>query len=147
MDNETRVRAFFDAYARRVNDALKDDPVVDTKGVTDAFADYFVEASPVGVQGGRNGWLFRLRIPAGYRFYRKIGTTAMNIARITVTALDDLHLMARVRWDSRYRRKNGDEVRIEFENIYFVQMQNGELRIFAYITGDEAKLLKQHGLT
>lgn len=147
MDNETRVRAFFDAYARRFNDTLKDKPVIDAKGVADAFAKFFVEASPAGVQGGKNGFLFRLKLPFGFRFYKKIGTTAMNIARITVTALDDLHLMARVRWDSRYTRSDGSDVRIEFENLYFLQMQGAKPKIFAYITGDEAKVLKQHGLT
>lgn len=145
MDNETRVRAFFDAYARRFNDALAG-KAVDTRGVTDAFADYFVEASPAGVRGGRNGLLFRLRIPFGFRHYRKLGTKAMRILKIEVTALDDLHLTARVHWDSRYVRKDGSPVHIEFDNLYFVQMQHGEPRIFAYVTGDEALLLKQHGL-
>ncbi|HSX60151.1 MAG TPA: hypothetical protein VLF18_08135 [Tahibacter sp.] len=145
MDNETRVHAFFDAYARRFNEALLGKPV-DVRGVTDAFADYFVEASPAGVRGGRNGLLFRLRVPLGFRHYRKIGTTAMRIAKVTVTPLDDLHLMARVRWDSRYRRKDGVIERIEFENLYFLQMCNGEPRIFAYVTGDEAALLREHGI-
>lgn len=145
MDNETRVRAFFDAYARRFNDALAGKRV-DLSEVRKAFADYFVEASPAGIRGGRNGLLFRLRLPLGFRFYRRIGTTAMRIARIEVTPLDDLHLMARVYWDSRYTRKDGSAAQIEFDNVYFVQMQHGEPRIFACVTGDEARLLKQHGL-
>jgi hypothetical protein len=146
MDNETRVRAFFDSYARRFNDALKEPPRVDAKGVVDAFAGYFVEASPAGVQGGRNSLLFRIKVPFGFRFYKKIGTTAMNIAKLSITTLDDLHVMARVRWDSRYTRKDGSDLRIVFENIYLLHMDHGKPKIFAYITGDEQKVLKENGL-
>lgn len=75
-------------------------------------------------------------------------TSTTEIARLSVTALDDLHLMTRVRWDSRYvRRKDGAAVRIEFENLYFLHMQNGEPKILTDVTGDEAGALKENGLT
>src|SRR5687767_5556490 len=59
----TLIRRFFAAYAKRMNDALLPTPKIDTPGVIDSFADYFVEASPHGVNGGKNGVLLRLTIP------------------------------------------------------------------------------------
>jgi hypothetical protein len=145
--DKARIARFFDRYAARFNRSLQDPPVVDTAGVIDAFADYFVEASPRGVQGGKNGLRFRLVVPWGFAHYRKLGTTSMTIKRLSTTAIDDRHAMARVTWDSRYTRpRDGKAVRIVFTNVYFLQVLRGKPRIFAYVTGDEAGLLKKHGL-
>jgi hypothetical protein len=84
-------------------------------------------------------------IPKGHEFYRSIGTTLMKVSSLEVTQLDDLHWMSRVHWDSRYM-KEGVETRIEFDVIYFLRMQDLEPKIFAYITGDEQRVLKDHGL-
>jgi hypothetical protein len=143
----TIIRRFFAAYAKRMNDALLPSPKVDTPGVIDSFADYFVEASPLGVNGGKNGVLLRLTIPRGFAFYRKIGATSMRVSSLRVTRLDPLHYLAKVGWDSRYLTQRGIKKRIRFTNIYFLQLQRGKPRIFAYITGDEQKVLKKYGLT
>jgi hypothetical protein len=45
---EQKIKKFFDAYARRVNDSLGEDPVIDVQGVVDSFAPYFVESSAHG---------------------------------------------------------------------------------------------------
>jgi len=38
-------------------------------------------------------------------------------------------------------------VEIEFDNIYVLRIETGqEPQIFAYITGDEQQVLKDHGL-
>ena len=47
--------------------------------------------------------------------------------------------MAKVGWDSRYTRKDGEEVRIDFVNTYFVRVEDEEPRIFGYVTGDERR--------
>jgi hypothetical protein len=52
---------------------------------------------------------------------------------------DDLHFVAKVGWDSRYTRKDGEEVRIDFVNTYFVRVEDEEPRIFGYVTGDERR--------
>ncbi len=146
LEAKAQVERFFAAYAQRFNDSLRQDhPVVDVDGVRDAFAEYFVESSPAGVHGGKNGLLFRWMIPRGFAYYKKLGTTAMNIASIVVDPIDDLHVMARVAWDSRYQ-KDGREIRVPFENVYLLQLTQAGPKIFAYITGDERALLKQHGL-
>jgi hypothetical protein len=144
-DHTAEIERFFAAYARRFNDSLGDPPVVDSEGVRDSFADYFVGADPAGVRGGKNGLIFRFMVPRGFAHYKKIGTTAMNVTSIAVTPIDDLHVMARVGWDSRYV-KDGKEIRIPFENVYLLQMTGEGPKIFAYITGDEQKVLKEHGL-
>jgi hypothetical protein len=37
--------------------------------------------------------------------------------------------------------------RIEFEVTYFLHFQDGDPKIFAYITGDEERVLREHGLS
>jgi len=144
---EQTLRGFFDAYAARFNAALKPPYDVDTAGMTAAFAPYFVESSPVGVQGGKNGLLFRLLLPRGLAHYKAIGTTSMDIGDLQITPIDGQHYMCRVHWDSRYVRVSDDTAqRIEFDNIYFVRVGDEGPKIFAFITGDEEAVLKQHGL-
>lgn len=146
-DNGERVRAFFDTYARRFNDALAASPKVDVKSVRDAFAKYFVGANPKGVRGSRNGFLFGLFLRSGYAHYRKLGCKEMQLRRVDVTGLDDFHALARTHWMSIFRKKDGSIVEIEFDNIYLLHMsEGGEPRIFAWITPDEQRALKEHGI-
>ena len=146
-DHEPAIQSFFEAYQARMNDALKAPPQVDIKKALSAFARYFVGSSPRGVSGGRNGWLLRFMIPRGYAFYRKIGTERMEVRALKVTPLDDFHAMAKTSWWSSYRKKSGERVEIEFDNIYLLRIPDGGApEIFAYITGDEQQVLKDHGL-
>lgn len=143
---QAAIRAFFEAYARRFNAALADPAQEDVEATADAFAKYFVEASPEGVMGGANDQKFRAMIPQGNAFYRSIGTQSMAIAGLAITPIDDLHAMVRVSWDSRYRKPDGAEVEIPFQVVYMVQLQGETPRIFAYVAGDEQGVLRQHGL-
>lgn len=145
-DHERIVRAFFEAYARRHNDALKNPPSFDIRGIRNAFADYFVGADPNGVQGGRNGLLFRIMIRWGFRAYRRIGTRSMDIVGVEVTSLDDSHAMAKVDWVARYDGSRGDGEDIPFTNHYCLQIRDGAAKVFAYVTPDEEKAMKEHGL-
>ena len=130
-----------------MNAALQKPPLVDASGAAAAFARYFVGSNPNQVFGAKNGWLFRLMIPRGYARYRRIGTQRMEIRSLAITPLDDFHVLARTRWWSSYRRTSGDAVEIEFDNIYLLHVAAGkEPKIFAYITGDEQQVLKDHGL-
>jgi hypothetical protein len=140
--HEPLIRPFFEAYAKRLNDALADPKAIDVAGTRAAFADYFVGADPNGVRGGRNGFFFRLMIPRGIRYYRKIGTLAMDVAGMEVTDLDTFHALARVHWLARY--EGGKE--IPFTNIYILQIRDGTARIFVWITGDEQQALREHGI-
>jgi hypothetical protein len=145
--HEPAIRRFFEAYQRRMNAALQKQPVVDVAAAAAAFARYFVGSNPRQVYGARNGWLFRLMIPRGYAYHRRLGTQRMEIRGLSIVSLDDHHVLARTHWWSSYRRKSGDTVEIEFDNIYVLRVATGqEPQIFAYITGDEQQVLKDHGL-
>lgn len=136
---------FFNEYAARTNHALANPPVVDVNAATAAFAPYFVEASPKGVNGGANDDEFRKAIPKGFAFYRSIGTQSMKITDKTVTPLDDFHWMVKVHWQAAYEKEGKKDV-INFDVIYFLNGTDNDLKIFAYITGDEEQTYKDHGL-
>ncbi|SEL01519.1 hypothetical protein SAMN04488505_1011319 [Chitinophaga rupis] len=137
------IEQFFKDYENRFAEGLAGK--ADVAATTAVFADCFIEASPRGVICGKNDDAFRASIPKGYDFYKSIGTSRMNIEHLTVTALDDLHYMVKVRWQSYYL-KDERELLIEFDVTYFLQQQQEQLKIFAYITGDEQQLLKERGV-
>jgi predicted ester cyclase len=139
-------RRFFAEYADRFNRSLAGEHV-DAREVADSFADHFVEASPTGVNGGKNGMLFRWIIPSGFAHYRKLGTTSMNIENVEVETIDPMHALAKVHWDSSYTKKDGEHDHIEFDVTYLLHFQGAKPKIFAYITGDEEKVLRDHGLS
>ena len=142
MSHASLIQSFFAAYAARTNAAIADPKAMDVKAMRAAFADYFVGAAPNGVAGGKNGLLFRLMLPRGINYYRKIGTLAMDLKDVRVTDLDHHHAMAHVDWNARYR--GGQE--IAFTNIYLLQVREGVPKIFAWITGDEQQALKDSGV-
>lgn len=146
MDNRIEeISTFFRQYENRFNEALVDGKM-NVRETAASFAKCFVEASPSGVICGKNGWLFRLMIPRGIKFYRKIGITAMRIRNIETQILDELHSLNKISWSSVFRRKDGQEAAIDFTVIYMVQSVKGEHKIFCYITGDERAALKKEGL-
>lgn len=141
-----KVETFFRRYAATYARGLAGRPGVE-QAVLDAFADHFVESSPVGVHGGGKGLVFRWMVRRGFVRYRKIGVESMAISGLEVTPLDPLHAMARVTWDSRTRRgSDGRLVRIVFTHHYFLTLLGGKARIFAYVATDEQAIMKKHGL-
>jgi len=146
MKNRTQqLDHFFDLYEERFNKALRDYQV-DVEGTANAFAESFIEASPVGVVSGKNDQQFREMIPQGYRFYRNIGTESIDIVSKDIIILDDFHSMVKVFWDCKYTKKDLSKGHVEFNVKYFVQTMNNEHKIFAYITGNEQKVLEEEGL-
>lgn len=141
---KAEVEKFFNLYDSRFNEALLgNSPDVD--GVINSFAENFIEANPLGVFAARNDATFKEAIPKGWDFYKQIGVTAMTIVKHEVTILDDFHAMDKVYWKCTYELK-GSKGAIDFAVHYFVQKLTDQLKIFAYITGDEQKALKDHGL-
>lgn len=143
---ETMVRALFDAYAKRSDDALQDPPKEDVDGIVDAFASYFVGSSPTGVMGGANDDTFRAMIPQGFAHYRAVGGKHMTIRGLKVTELDHCHAVADVDWDFAYVDKAGQSGHLTFTNFYFVTIADGAAKIFGYVTPDEQQAMKAHGL-
>jgi hypothetical protein len=146
MENrEKKIDDFFAAYEKRFNDFLSG-KLPDIDGTANSFAECFVEASPGGVNCGKNNEDFKLAIPKGYEFYKSIGTQSMDIMSKEITLLDDYHAMVKINWRALYIKKNNDKEVIEFSVFYFVQMKDEQIKIFSYITGDEQKVLKERGL-
>lgn len=141
---QNRVNRFFSAYEKRYADALAGS--IDVEATAAVFADAFIEANPFGVHAGKNDEELRKVISQGMEFYRKIGTKSMEVVTVSVTPLDPLHYLAKVHWRARYEKKDKPDLLIEFDVIYFLQDINQELKIFAYITGDERGVMKEHGL-
>jgi hypothetical protein len=141
---EKNIHHFFAAYEKRFNDALKGE--TDVEGTARAFAVCFIEASPRGITCGSNDQEFRKKIPQGIEFYKKIGTRSIEIVSQEVTTLDDYHYMVKIHWNAGYKNKDNSDLCIEFDVIYFLQGFNNELKIFAWITGDEEAVLRKHGL-
>jgi predicted ester cyclase len=139
------IKKFFSEYADRFNRSLSGENI-DSREVADSFANHFVEASPNGVAGGKNGMLFRWMIPSGFAHYKRIGTTSMNVDNVEVETIDPMHALAKVHWDSNYE-KDGKRDHIEFAVTYLLHFEGAKPKIFAYITGDEEKILKEHGLS
>ena len=79
----------------------------------------------------------------GLQFYRSIGTKSMNVSEIAVTTLDRFHALARVRWQSQYRKRDGERERIDFDAIYLLEINGERPRILACITGDEREARRE----
>lgn len=139
-----KIEAFFDAYAKRFNDAIKGR--ADVEGSVNAFAESFIEAGPRGIVTGKNDAEFKKAIPKGYEYYKSIGTTAMHIMAKNITLLDALHSITQIGWKADYEKQDGTKTEIEFDVFYLIQEKMGQLKIFAYITGDEEKVLNDKGL-
>lgn len=146
MKNRTQqLDQFFDLYEERFNKALRQG-IMNIEETAGAFADSFIEASPVGIACGKNDEKFREMIPKGYEFYENIGTSSIDILSKDIILLDDFHAMVKVYWDCKYTKKDDSRGHVEFNVMYFVQSMNNTHKIFAYITGDEQKVLKEEGL-
>ena len=145
MENrEQQIDGFFDRYSDVFNKALKGG-IPEIEQTAELFSTCFIAANPSGVNCGQNNETFLDTMQQGYSFYKNIGITSMDIVSKKITLLDELHAMARVLWKSNYI-KDGTQGSIEFENIYFIQTKEDQLKIFGWITGDEQAALKEYGL-
>ena len=139
------IENFFNRYEARINDALSGaEP--DIEEVVNSFASEFIEASPAGVISAKNDKKFRKAISQGWNFYKKIGIRSMDILSMQITLLDKLHAIVKVHWNSSFVRKNKTNGDIAFDVFYLMQKTGDDLRIFAYIAGDEQQALKDEGL-
>ncbi|WP_160715163.1 hypothetical protein [Chitinophaga solisilvae] len=140
-NRQQQIQQFFADYEQRFREVLEGKPA-DVDATAAAFADYFVQSVPGGVTGGKNDEKFKEQIPAGNDFYKSIGTQSMKIGSLHVTPLDELHAIAKVHWLSTYK---GD-INIGFDVFYILTFASGQPKIFAFITGDEQKVLREKGL-
>lgn len=136
---------FFSSYEANFNNGMLGVTDDVKNSIRSSFASCFAESSPVGVICGQNNPEFVNRIEQGFKLYKSIGTKSMQIISKDIRAIDTLHYIVKVNW--RYTAKKADnDVVIDFDTHYLLTRSDGSLKIFAYITGDEQKALKEHGL-
>jgi hypothetical protein len=139
------IENFFNRYEARFNDALSNrEPEIDE--TVKSFASEFIEASPAGIVAAKNNKKFRKAIIEGWNFYKEIGVNGMDILSTQITVLDNLHAIVKVHWNCSFVRKNKTHGDVSFDVFYLLQKTNDDLKIFAYITGDENQALKDAGL-
>lgn len=141
---EAAVRAFFERYADFFNRSLVGD--IDHDEVAALYASEFIAATPAGVRTGRNDDQFRQVMAQGYAHYRAIGTKGMRMRDVRLSPMDDAHCVAHVAWEAIYARRDRADVTIDFEVHYFVQMLDGQPKVFGWVSGDEQALLREHGI-
>ena len=139
------IENFFNRYQARFNEALADG-VVDIDETVNSFTSDFLEASPAGVIVGKNDRKFRKAVSQNYAFYKKIGIRSMDILSTQTTILDEIHALVKVHWNSSFVRQDRTKGDIAFDVFYLIQKKDDDIRIFAYITGDEQQALKDEGL-
>jgi hypothetical protein len=141
---QNEIENFFNRYERRFNSALSEGKV-DVNETVNSFASDFIEASPAGVVAGKNDHKFRESISQGWAFYKNIGIRAMGILSNQINVLDQFHAIVKINWNCSFTRKDATNGEIAFDVFYLVQKRD-DIRIFAYITGDEQQALKDAGL-
>ncbi len=137
---------FFTEYEARFNQALKGEKAPDIEGTMHAFAPYFLESGPLGIVCNKNDEKFKEAIPENYRFYEDIGITSMKIASKETTFLDEFHTIVKIHWEAGFIRHDRSTDSITFDILYFLLLEKSEYKIFACITGDEQRVLKENGL-
>ena len=138
------VEKFFERYERFFAQSL--DEEMDVNEASSLYAQEFIAASPVGVMAGKNDVQFQKALIQGYENHRKIGTKGMRVREVGVSPIDELHCVAHVAWTAMYATVDKPNMAIDFEVHYLMQKHDDKLRIFGWISGDEQKLLKEHGV-
>lgn len=138
------IEEFFAGYLAAFNRSLGEQ--VDADGVRSHFSSCFVGSGPHGVQCGQNDESFVEALEQGYAFYRKIGMRAMAVRNITSIPIDGAHTLARVAYRASYEKPGGATLDLDFEVSYMLAARDATYEIFAFVTGDEWALYKEHGL-
>lgn len=141
---EAIVRRFFERYERAFNQGLAG--TADMDEVATLYAPEFIAASPTGVASGKNDAQLRQAMAQGYARYRALGTRAMQLRNVALSAIDGLHCLAHVAWRATYAREGADDVSIDFDVHYLVQVLDREPTVFGWVSGDEDAVLKAHGI-
>ncbi|MDR2857378.1 MAG: DUF4440 domain-containing protein [Novosphingobium sp.] len=141
---EAGVRKLFERYERSFNRSLGGETDMDE--LASFYATEFIAASPAGVMAGRNDESFRQAMTQGYARYREIGTRAMRIREVRITAIDGHHCLAHVAWTATYARQDQADITIDFDVHYLVQQLGDDPKLFGWMSGDENAVLKKHGI-
>ena len=139
----TAIEDLFDRYEKHTNAALAGSPNMDA--ILDMYDAAFIGSSPIGVMAGTNDKDFEKALAAGFERNRQIGARRMEIENLRIEQVDAMHALAHIDWRAIYDSKASSKI-IAFSNAYLVRIENGQARIFGWITGDENAVLRRHGI-
>jgi len=137
------IKELFDRYERETNAALTGEP--DMAALSDLYDEAFVGSSPAGVMAGKKDEEFRKALTAGFAHNREIGARRMEIRNVRADLIDAMHALVHVDWRATYET-DGTQKAIDFMNVYLTRSENGKVRVFGWITGDEIAELRKHGI-
>ncbi|BEP55501.1 hypothetical protein GmRootV118_27450 [Variovorax sp. V118] len=98
---QSATRALFDRYEREFNAGLTGE--ADLEAVAALYAACFIAASPAGVFTGMNDDELRSVSAKGFKHYRDTGVQRMTVRNLDISAIDELHGLARVAWRAIYK--------------------------------------------
>jgi hypothetical protein len=130
-------------FARYASLAMSGD---DDTALAAMYAPRFFVAGPSGSTTFANdaqfvAWLTQLRA-----FNRQHGMKSLAPAAVRETVLSPLHLLAQVRWRTRFE-KTGDRA-IEFEIAYLMERADESWRVLGYVSErDQEEEMRALGLT
>ncbi len=142
---KAQVEKFFQDYETRANKGLAEKPEINAEEASSAYTETFIEANPKGVMTFTSEQ-FREGAEEGFARQREVGARSMKIGSLDITPLDEFHAMAKIHWVSTYVNKQDKALEIDFDEIYFVQLLDDTVKVFAYIAGDQEGLLKENGI-
>ena len=139
MDDKSKILdRFFDGYAKAFSR-------LDPEPVAGLYAECAIAAGPAYLGCTKNADELRAALTRAYSFYKKIGMESVKILGRADTAINPLHVLARVHW-AAFFRKMGDEP-VTFEVSYLVRLVDETPKILLFISHeDEEALIKAKGL-
>ena len=146
QEKATPARELFDIYARLNDEAMRRDLTDEERATLGGlFAEHVVGSSPQGVVSAEAARLPDI-LKDSQANYRRVGGKRFKIASVEISGIDDIHLACTVAWVFDYVNAAGSSGSVRFSNIYYLTFAGGSPKIFAFITPDEGKAMREHGL-
>lgn len=143
---ESSARTLFNTYGRLNDEAMRRELLEDERNaLAGLFAANVVGSSPQGVVAAQAAQLPYILQDAQAE-YRKVGGKRFIVRDVRVTEIDDIHVQCAVAWQFGYVNAAGKSGNVDFTNLYYLTFASGSPKIFAFITPDEGKAMRDHGL-
>lgn len=145
-EKETAARSLFGIYGRLNDEAMRRELLDDErKTLAGLFAANVVGSSPQGVVAAESARLPYILKDAQAE-YRKVGGKRFIVRDVRITEIDNIHVQCAVDWRFGYVNAAGRSGEVDFTNLYYLTFASGSPKIFAFITPDEGKAMREHGL-
>ena len=145
-ENEASARELFETYGRLNDEAMRRELSDDERQrLAGFFADHVVGSSPQGVVVAAAADLPRF-LKGAQANYRKVGGKRFLVTGVRFARIDETHAQCAVDWNFAYVNAAGRSGEVGFTNLYYLTFAGGTPKIFAFITPDEGKAMREHGL-